>query len=127
MRRALLAPLLLLTACTGPLDSPATPAVRGAALFRELGCVACHATSAEQTEKKLGPLLAGVAGGIVTLEGGRTVTADDAYLRESITQPDAQTVTGFPKGVMAAGMGEAARKLDADTVGALIAYLRTLK
>ena len=32
----------------------------------------------------------------VRLEGGKTVTFDDEYIRESILHPQAQIVAGFP-------------------------------
>ena len=41
-------------------------------------------------------------GSQVPLDNGQTVVADDAYLKESFTDPDAKIVKGFQKGVMAA-------------------------
>jgi cytochrome c oxidase subunit 2 len=64
----------------------------GGALFRSLGCATCHSTES----KGRGPDLAGVYGTAVPLEGGGTATADDAYLRESIMNPKAKIVAGYP-------------------------------
>jgi cytochrome c oxidase subunit 2 len=49
-----------------------------------------------------GPPLNGVFGSKVQLADGSTVTADEAYLLQSILDPDKETVKGFPKGVMSA-------------------------
>ena len=38
----------------------------------------------------------------MTLTNGQTVKADDAYLLESIIDPDKQIVTGYQPGVMTA-------------------------
>jgi protein SCO1/2 len=61
----------------------------GLALFQALGCGGCHA------DPKTGPSLAGLAGQMVRLEGGTMVSADDAYLRQSIFDPGAKVVSGY--------------------------------
>ncbi|MES1210122.1 MAG: c-type cytochrome, partial [Pseudomonadota bacterium] len=61
----------------------------GARLFSSLGCRGCHDNAA------LAPSLGGVAGHPVRLAGGRVVSADDAYLRQSVTAPVAAVVDGF--------------------------------
>ena len=71
----------------------------GAQLFQNLGCSGCHSlTGARQT----GPPLNGLFGSKVQLSTGQTVAADDAYLLESILDPDKQIVKGYPKGIMSA-------------------------
>jgi cytochrome c2 len=72
---------------------------QGAQLFQSLGCSGCHSLTGA---KLTGPPLNGVFGSKVQLSTGHTVTADDAYLLESIRDPDKQIVKGFPKGVMSA-------------------------
>jgi len=62
----------------------------GAALYRRAGCAGCHDVPA------IAPSLAGVAGRTVMLADGRTVTADEAYLRESILEPAAKVVATYP-------------------------------
>jgi cytochrome c oxidase subunit 2 len=64
------------------------PALVGERLFRSYGCVQCHG--------QIAPTLAGVYGSSVMLADGTTVPADDAYLRESILNPSAKVVAGFP-------------------------------
>jgi cytochrome c oxidase subunit II len=53
--------------------------------------VACHVEGARIPA----PLLTNVFGHQVTLQGGGTVVADEAYLRESIVNPQAKIVAGF--------------------------------
>jgi cytochrome c1 len=65
---------------------------RGAKVAGNRGCVACHTADGSRST---GPTWQGVAGSKVTLTDG-TVTADDAYLRKSITDPRSQVVKGFP-------------------------------
>ena len=62
----------------------------GRALFAQLGCATCHRSDA----KGRGPDLIGVYDHQVVLEDGRTVTADDNYIRESILDPSAKIVKG---------------------------------
>jgi len=64
----------------------------GARLFKELACANCH--KADNTGRC--PSLAGVYGSTVKLTTGETVTADEAYIRESILQPNAKIVAGYP-------------------------------
>lgn len=67
-------------------------AAQGATLFTESGCASCHRAGAEV----LGPRLEGIFGTTVRLENGQTVIADEAYLRESILDPRARIVAGYP-------------------------------
>ena len=43
-----------------------------------------------------GPVLNGLFGSTVHLASGETVTANEAYIRESILNPTAKVVAGFP-------------------------------
>src|ERR1700747_768653 len=65
--------------------------VTGEKLFSELGCVTCNRTDTQGR----GPSLVGVFGKPVLLEDGRTITADENYVRESILQPAAKIVNGY--------------------------------
>jgi cytochrome c oxidase subunit 2 len=69
-----------------------TMADLGAKVFTDLGCVTCHMDSAQGR----GPSLKGVFGSQVTLATGQKVTADEAYVRESILTPTAKLVAGYP-------------------------------
>ncbi len=63
----------------------------GARAFQDLGCDTCHRAAANG----LGPPLEGLFGKTVRLESGETMTADEAYVRESIVNPSAKVVAGF--------------------------------
>jgi cytochrome c oxidase subunit 2 len=69
-----------------------TLAERGAKLFTQLACVTCHSAGSGQR----GPVLNGLLGSTVPLASGESVTADVAYIRESILNPTAKIVAGFP-------------------------------
>jgi cytochrome c oxidase subunit 2 len=69
-----------------------TPVAAGAKLFTDLACVTCHQEDAQGR----GPLLANLYGKPVQLQDGRRVVADEAYIRESIVNPQAKIVAGFP-------------------------------
>jgi mono/diheme cytochrome c family protein len=75
----------------GPAPTPGTPAEAGAKLFLSLGCSGCHGAQ----PSALAPTLRELYGKPVKLADGSTVTADDAYLRESILDPQAKIVAGY--------------------------------
>jgi protein SCO1/2 len=70
--------------------APPRPERSGEVLFHELSCANCH----ERAE--LAPPLGGLLGQRRALEHGLLVTADEAYVKESILSPDAKRVAGFP-------------------------------
>ena len=70
---------------------------------------------------RLGPSLLGVYGQPVKLVGGDTVTADDAYVRESILQPKAKIVLGYTP-IMPTFQGQ----LTEEQINNVIAYIRAL-
>lgn len=67
------------------------PVAQGEKLYNELACVTCH----QADGKGRGPSYNGVYGSKVRLADGSTIIADDAYIRESILQPNAKIVAGF--------------------------------
>jgi cytochrome c oxidase subunit 2 len=69
-----------------------SPAEAGAQLFTSLACSNCHL----ENNTGRGPSLQRLYGSAVKLGDGATVKADDAYLRESILNPGAKTVAGYP-------------------------------
>jgi cytochrome c oxidase subunit 2 len=71
--------------------SGVSAAQAGQNLFQRLGCATCHRS--EGTSQ--GPSLAGLFGKTVKLQGGKTVVADEGYIRESILEPQAKIVAGF--------------------------------
>lgn len=86
-----------------------------------LGCGSCHSIDGTP---KVGPTWEGLYGSRVTLDDGSVVVADDAYTAESIRDPDAKTVDGYLKGVMAAVIKPGA--VSEEDIRALVAYIRTL-
>ncbi|MGB7972484.1 MAG: cytochrome c oxidase subunit II [Candidatus Deferrimicrobiaceae bacterium] len=91
---------------------------QGKALMEKSGCLGCHAVEGKE---KVGPNLGGVFDRKVPLSDGTTVTADEEYLRESILDPKAKVVKGYP-----AVMPTFKESLSPDDVGAIIAYLKSL-
>lgn len=146
-----LAVAFLLTACGGgekkPAEQPATPPpaakteppptpptpqpptedvkiARGKELAASTGCVACHSTDGSAG---VGPTWQGIFGHEVTVvlpDGTETkVTADEAYLKESILNTAAKIVKGYQAGVMPNYEGQ----LNEEDLTALIEYLKSLK
>jgi cytochrome c oxidase subunit II len=73
-------------------SNPQSPSVAGQQLYQTLGCLSCHGAAGEGGR---GPALAGVFGSQVFLTNGKSVEADEAYIRESIVDPTAKLVDGF--------------------------------
>ncbi len=90
----------------------------GEKLFTDLACSTCHK---EDTTGR-GPSLYALLGRTVHLEGGGTVVADEAYLRESIMNPRAKVVSGFQP-IMPTFQG----LVTEEGLLQLIEYIRTLK
>lgn len=76
---------------SGSSEATANPVLAGEKLFAEKACNTCHVTNGTGRA----PSLNGVYGANVLLADGSTVTADDAYLRESILNPQAKIVAGY--------------------------------
>jgi cytochrome c oxidase subunit 2 len=68
-----------------------SPVAAGEKLFAALACNTCHMTGTQGR----GPVLTNVFGNPVQLQDGSTVVADEAYVRESIVNPQAKIVAGF--------------------------------
>ena len=66
------------------------------------GCVVCHTPDGRAG---VGPTWQGIYGSEETLADGTTVTVDDAYIRESILDPNAKIVKGFPPNIMPPNFG----------------------
>jgi cytochrome c oxidase subunit 2 len=89
----------------------------GKQLFASLGCSTCHRFDIQGR----GPNLQGAFGKPVLLEDGRTVIADENYVRESILNPTAKIVSGF-KPVMPTFQG----LVSDEQLNALVAYIKSL-
>jgi cytochrome c oxidase subunit II len=89
----------------------------GMTLFQQLGCNTCHLADVQGR----GPVLKGVYGNPVQLEDGRTVVADENYIRESILVPAAKVVSGF-KPIMPSWQGQVTE----EQLNELMAYIKSL-
>jgi len=73
----------------------------GEELYRQYACASCHSLDGS---KGTGPTFKGLADSTVELEGGKTATADAAYLERAITDPDADVAEGYNAGLMKASI-----------------------
>ena len=102
--------------------APAGDAAKlGQAVANKYGCVACHTPTGSAG---IGPTWKGLAGSEVELTNGQKVTADDAYLKESIENPPAKVRRGALAGVMPPDISKGMKPEEIDQV---IAYIKTLK
>jgi cytochrome c oxidase subunit 2 len=76
--------------------SGAPDATRGQRVYETGGCKACHSIDGSPL---IGPTWLGLFGSEVTLADGASVKADEAYLTESIRNPNSQIVAGFNPGM----------------------------
>lgn len=98
----------------------ADPVARGKAKSVDMGCTACHSSDGARL---VGPSWKGLYGSSPELADGRTVVADDAYLDESILDPNTQIVSGYPGSVMPQYRG----RLSDEELRDIVAYIRSLK
>jgi len=91
-----------------------TPVQVGRELFTTYGCNQCHGQFA--------PTMAGLYMSKVRLQNGSTVTADEQYLRESITNATGQIVAGYPP-----IMPSYRNLLTEDQIFDLVAYIKSLQ
>jgi cytochrome c oxidase subunit 2 len=89
----------------------------GEKLYAKNACLSCHSTDGSP---RLGPTWKAMYGHPVVTSAGE-VTADDAYLKESILKPQAKIVKGFEAAQMPP------YTLSDPELDALIAYMKTLK
>ena len=88
--------------CAASTDKQACPGIAttgtgGQGLYASLGCQSCHSLDGS---KSTGPTFKGLYGSKVQLTNGKTVTADEKYLLDSILDPDLDVVKGYQPGVM---------------------------
>ena len=98
-----------------------TGAELGDCLVVNYGCAVCHSLDGSDAT---GPTWKGLYGTEETLKDGATVVVGDSYLEESILDPDAKIVAGFPAGLMPKTFGG---RLSGDEIQAIIAYIKTLE
>lgn len=108
-----------LAACGGDGDaaielSPAGAVGRDLALQK--GCASCHGTDGEG---RVGPPFQGLFGSTVSLDDGTTVVADEAYIVESILEPNAKQVEGY-------ALPMPQTNLTDDELASIVDYIREL-
>ncbi len=98
--------------------------LRGAAYYKQLGCNGCHSVDGG-IEGKNGPSWLRLYGSRrKLLESGKVITADEAYLRESILDPAAKVAEGAVHGE--AGMPSYAGVLNDEQIDSLVLFIKAL-
>ncbi len=103
---------------SGSSGGTANLVVAGEKLFAEKACITCHVANGTGRA----PSLNGMYGAQVLLADGSTVVADEAYVRESILQPNAKIVARYPP-LMPTFQGQ----LTEEQILALTAYIKSLQ
>jgi cytochrome c oxidase subunit II len=98
--------------------SEGTMVQQGERLLQQLGCSTCHLLDSQGRC----PIMRNVYGSHVQLQNGTTVVADDAYIRESILNPNAKIVAGFHPDVMPTFQGQ----ISEEGLLQLIVYIKSL-
>jgi cytochrome c oxidase subunit 2 len=80
-------------------------------------CLSCHTVDGG---KSAGPTWKGLFGATKVVNG-QEITVDEAYLKESITNPDAKVADGVTKGM------PPFTQLDEEQLNGLVEYIKTLK
>lgn len=91
----------------------------GKELYTKRGCNACHSVDGAAMQ---GPTWKGIWNQPVKLADGKTATVDENFIRESILEPNAAIVAGYPP-IMPTYKGILGDK----EVEAIIAYIQSLK
>ena len=78
-------------------DEPGSNADRGALIVDQNGCFACHSIDGSII---VGPSWSGLYGSEERLADGTVIEVDDEYLRDSILEPNAKIVEGYPPNAM---------------------------
>jgi cytochrome c oxidase subunit II len=94
----------------------------GQRLLFERGCISCHSL---EGNKMMGPTFKGLYGStvsVVTSGAQRTITADSAYINNSIVTPGADVVAGYPN-----TMPPSKDIVSASEISEIITYLKGLK
>ena len=98
---------------------PGSLVALGAHVYEAKGCIACHTVDGTP---RVGPSFLHDYGTQVALADGRTVTMDDAYIRESILDPRAKARPGYPP-----AMPTFDGMISDKELAAVTAYIRSLR
>ena len=92
------------------------PTVDAKAIFISAGCGACHTFKPAGTNAKVGPDLDAAP----EADAKKAGMALDAFVKQSITDPNAYIAPGFQKGIMPGTFG---KTLSATQLAALVSYI----
>lgn len=99
------------------MDPNWTPAEKGEFFYKNKTCITCHSVNGTRL---VGPTFKGLWGKEESLVGGAKVTVDEAYLNESIKDPMAKIVEGYPPSMPVQNVTD-------DEIGFIIEYIKSLK
>ena len=112
-------PTVSLTFSPSPGVTP--DAYLGEDIFQSYGCNACHSTDGTAL---VGPTWQGLYGTEEELSDGTAALVDEAYIVESIKEPNARITQGFTAGLMPA---QAVLGITDDEILHIIEYMKTLR
>ena len=95
------------------------PLELGEMMYNKMGCAGCHSLDGSP---KTGPSWKGVFGKTETMADGSQVHVDENYIMESINEPQAKLVKGFPP-----AMPTFKGKLSQKKISALIEFIKAQK
>jgi cytochrome c oxidase subunit 2 len=95
-----------------------TPEGRGGALVAQNGCQGCHSIDGSPNT---GPTWLGIYGRQEQMANGDVIAINDAYIKESILNPQAKIVAGFE------GVLMPAYEFSDEQIADIVAYMQTLK
>lgn len=97
------------------------PVERGKKWAETTGCLSCHSVDGS---KLVGPSWQGLFGETVRFTDGTSATADEAYLRSAILEPNMQITEGYAANVMPATYQTL---LTDDQINDIVEYIKTIK
>lgn len=103
-------------------ESKMTPAQRGQRIYKQVAAPSCATCHSIDGSKIVGPSFKGLYGRNSKMSDGTEILADDAYLKDSILNPNAHIVETY-----AAAMPPYAGQLKEEQISDLIEYIKTLK
>ena len=112
LRQAEAAPAPVVAAARSPIEL-------GKELYAQKGCIACHTVDGTP---RVGPSFLHDFGTTIALADGSTVAMNEAYIRESVLEPQAKARPGYPP-----SMPSFRGLLKDREIDALAAYIRSLR
>lgn len=101
--------------------STMTPEERGKLHYQQKACIGCHSLDGSAV---VGPSFKGLYARKGEFDDGTAYTADDAYIKESILQPQAHIVKGYPK---PSPMPPYEGQLSDSEIADVIAFIKTIQ